>query len=243
MSLEPNIVPAPHPAAKRGVKTPEGKAISRLNARKHGIFATALTAEDADELHTIQDRLEDELRPVGILEEILVEKIALTYLQLQRCARAEAQYHLDVWGPDDPDPASAEHPPQEGRAVLCRRANMEKMINLFMRYDTCLTNRFLKLVRELERTQSARRAGPREEPDLPSVGVRRAPPPQPAGVRGEGPCRSPQMTTTGLTPPLPARPCLSASVPPNDNHGSDPMGRPENAKTNSAPPGGGASSE
>ena len=228
MSLEQNTVPVPHPAGKRGVKTPEGKAISRLNARKHGIFASALTPEDADELHTIQDRLGDELRPVGIVEEILVEKLALTYLQLQRCARAEAQYHLDVWGPDAPDPASPEASPQEGRAVLCRRANMEKMINLFMRYDTCLTNRFLKLIRELERTQAARRDGPREDPYVPPVAVQRAPAPPPAGVRGEGPSRSIQR-----------EPATGRGM--------------ENAKTNSLPPipppkpgvapGGGASSE
>jgi hypothetical protein len=30
---------------KGGVKTEEGKAIPRLNARKHGIFASALTSD------------------------------------------------------------------------------------------------------------------------------------------------------------------------------------------------------
>ena len=63
-----------------GVKTPEGKAISCKNARKHGIFAVALTDNDAEELRDIQARLMAELRPAGLVEEMLIEKLALTYL-------------------------------------------------------------------------------------------------------------------------------------------------------------------
>ena len=36
-----------------GPKTAAGKAVARLNARKHGIFASALTDEDAEELDGI----------------------------------------------------------------------------------------------------------------------------------------------------------------------------------------------
>ena len=53
---------------KGGVKTPEGKAVSRLNARKHGIFASALTPEDAKELHGTNDQLAAEIQPVGPVE-------------------------------------------------------------------------------------------------------------------------------------------------------------------------------
>ena len=63
------------------VKTPEGKAISRLNARKHRIFASALTEYDDEELHGIEGQLAAQLKPEGIIEEILVEKLAVTYLR------------------------------------------------------------------------------------------------------------------------------------------------------------------
>ena len=43
--------------ANGGVKTPQGKAVSRVNARKHGTFASALTPEDAEELHGVNDQL------------------------------------------------------------------------------------------------------------------------------------------------------------------------------------------
>jgi hypothetical protein len=82
---------------KGGVKTEEGKLISRLNARKHGIFASALTTEDSEDLYGIEDELIASLRPVGRVEEMLVEKLALTYLRMQRCARAKAEYHVQTW--------------------------------------------------------------------------------------------------------------------------------------------------
>ena len=63
---------------KGGVRTEEGKAISRLNARKHGIFALALTEEE----------LVADLKPVGAMEEILVEKLAPTFMRMRRCARS-----------------------------------------------------------------------------------------------------------------------------------------------------------
>ena len=66
---------------KGGVKTEEGKKISRLNARKHGIFASALTEYDDEELHGIEGQLAAQLKPEGIIEEILVEKLAVTYLR------------------------------------------------------------------------------------------------------------------------------------------------------------------
>ena len=80
-----------------GPKTAAGKAVSRLNARKHGIFASALTVEDAAELKGLHEELAAGLAPVGAVEEMLVEKLAQTYLRLQRCSRAEAEWHLMVW--------------------------------------------------------------------------------------------------------------------------------------------------
>ena len=94
MATEAQVAANRKNAKSAGVRTPEGKAVSRLNARKHGIFASALTPEDAAELGLIEERLAGDLRPVGAVEEILVETLAMTYLRLQRCARAEAEYHV-----------------------------------------------------------------------------------------------------------------------------------------------------
>jgi hypothetical protein len=135
-----------------GPKTPEGKAVSRLNARKHGIFASALTPLDHEELRGVHDRCRAELRPVGFLEEAVVEKIALMYLRLQRCARAEAEYHVLTW---------TAHPSQENLlladpASLFDRGHFETTVTLVQRYDTTLTNQFLKLIHELQALQDRR---------------------------------------------------------------------------------------
>jgi len=52
---------------------------------------------DRKELHGLYDELADSIRPQGRIEEMLVEKLAHTYLRLQRCARAEAEHHIRTW--------------------------------------------------------------------------------------------------------------------------------------------------
>ena len=147
---------------KGGVKTEEGKAISRLNARKHGIFASALTTEDSEDLYGIEDELIASLRPVGPLEEMLVEKIALTYLRMQRCARAEAEFHVHTW--EEPNKFMEndrweELQEKRGcklRAVPFSEEVFEHMVKLIDLYDARLTNQFLKLIHEIERLQRLR---------------------------------------------------------------------------------------
>jgi hypothetical protein len=52
-------------ARKGGPKTQAGKAVSRLNARKYGIFLSVLTEADRQELRDIQRRLVEAIRPGG----------------------------------------------------------------------------------------------------------------------------------------------------------------------------------
>lgn len=135
-------------AKKGGPKTPEGKAVSRMNARKHGIFAVVRTEEDREELRAIRKQFSESLQPEGSLEEGLVERLAYTCLRLKRCARAEAESHARAWKPDGPDPGAA-----------AREFDMEEFketVRLFGRYDRTLTNRFCSLLQQLERVQTER---------------------------------------------------------------------------------------
>jgi hypothetical protein len=144
-----------------GPRTEEGKAASRLNARKHGIFAAALTEKDHEELRGIHQRMVESLRPEGALEEVVVEKIALTCLRLQRCARAEAEYYGKVWEelprlqPGSPRRRKGEPPPPPPPppppAYRFHPEAFERLISVTGRYDTTLTNQLLKLIGELRR--------------------------------------------------------------------------------------------
>ncbi len=148
---------------KGGVKTEEGKAVSRLNARKHSIFVTALTPEDSEEICGYEDELVASLRPVGRLEEMLVEKIALTWLRIQRCARAEAEYHSQTWEePNEKWEWDAWHRLQTRRergmrAVAFKSEVFERTVKLIDLYDNRLTNQLLKLMHEIERMQLLRK--------------------------------------------------------------------------------------
>jgi hypothetical protein len=76
-----------------GPRTPRGKAHSRRNAFKHGLFIRDLDelqdGEDPREFRECHKRLRDELQPVGPCEEIEVEYIAICWLRLQRLWRYE----------------------------------------------------------------------------------------------------------------------------------------------------------
>ena len=67
------------------------KAVAR-NAMKHAICAAqpVLAEEDPWVYQTLLDNLVSELRPVGVLETALVERIGLTLWRQQRLVRAEA---------------------------------------------------------------------------------------------------------------------------------------------------------
>jgi hypothetical protein len=146
-------------ARKGGPKTPEGMAVSCLNARKHGVFASALTDQDEEELAGIHDELFAWIKPVGPVEGILVEKLAHTYLRMQRCARAEAEYHISTW-----EPSAEAHRVgwylqrrDEGQhASWFTPLRFEEAVSLLSRYDTALTNQLIKLLHEIERLQRLR---------------------------------------------------------------------------------------
>lgn len=82
-------------AQKGGVKTPEGKAIVKYNALKHGLLAKEVVittgdgAESQEEFNTLLEDLKAQLNPMGTLEEMLVEKVSVAYWRLRRVYRYE----------------------------------------------------------------------------------------------------------------------------------------------------------
>jgi hypothetical protein len=79
-----------------GPKTPGGKAISRLNALKHGILARQVVVqgykitESSREFKNLHREFYQHLTPVGPLEEMLVDQIIVTVWRLRRARTAES---------------------------------------------------------------------------------------------------------------------------------------------------------
>jgi hypothetical protein len=78
-----------------GPVSPDGKAVVARNAIKHGIFAKDLVIaagdgrEDQLEYDELLDGLKSDLVPMGPMEMLLVEKIAVNYWRLRRLVRYE----------------------------------------------------------------------------------------------------------------------------------------------------------
>ena len=74
-----------------GPKTPEGKAVVRHNAMRHGLLArdVVLPEEDLDAFEDLRSRVRADLTPVGPIEELLADRVVSIMWRLGRSERAE----------------------------------------------------------------------------------------------------------------------------------------------------------
>lgn len=75
-----------------GPKTEVGKATVSKNAIKHGLLSeeTRLPWEEEEELDDLRKKLADTLRPVGALEEIVVDRMISLTWRIKRASRIES---------------------------------------------------------------------------------------------------------------------------------------------------------
>jgi len=74
-----------------GVKTEEGKEISKYNALKHGLLSKEVLLEKEDEQNLVElgKRLRNELKPAGELEVLLADRIVANFWRLRRALEVE----------------------------------------------------------------------------------------------------------------------------------------------------------
>jgi len=133
---------------KGGVKTEDGKAVSKYNALKHGILSKQILfeGEDENELLELEKRLRSELSPASELELLMVDKIASNIWRLKRALSFEKD---DVIFTSD-----------FGGTV-----GLKSDADRFFRYETMLERSIYKALHELERMQ-ARRNGEKVPPPI-----------------------------------------------------------------------------
>lgn len=75
-----------------GPKTLAGKRSVSQNARQHGILSTHLFLENEsrEEFSFLLETLQQELAPVGLLENTLVERVAVSIWRQRRLVRSES---------------------------------------------------------------------------------------------------------------------------------------------------------
>jgi hypothetical protein len=79
-----------------GPKTPQGLAVSKMNAVTHGIWSKEVLVrglnikESRSELEALFEEFRESLNPVGPVEAMLVDQIVTTQWRLRRVLRAES---------------------------------------------------------------------------------------------------------------------------------------------------------
>jgi hypothetical protein len=101
MSTSPQTLPAtdttPSENTRGGPRTPEGRAISSLNATTFGRYATRdfVRPSEESDYRDLAESLRDELAPVGLLENNLVDEIRRAMWRLGRCGEVEQSFVTD----------------------------------------------------------------------------------------------------------------------------------------------------
>jgi hypothetical protein len=145
-----------HNALKGGVKTDEGKAVVRFNARKHGILANLVAEYENDFYQSYLDQLFDEFQPESIIENILVERIALHYLKLFRLTKAETEFMQSCLHPANLLSNSLLSLTDRDCIPTIRQQHVQQLIEIYGRYETATENRLYRAVRELKEYRHSR---------------------------------------------------------------------------------------
>ena len=147
-----------------GVKTDEGKEVSKYNALKHGILKETVSDYEQSFSKDVMDRLNSQFQPLGVLEKILVDRIAVYYVRLFRGAKAENEYMQSILNPRQisvqdlmPQISFTETTViNEGYTPTINHEVVDRLSTTFLRYEIALENRMYKAIHELQRMQAIR---------------------------------------------------------------------------------------
>jgi hypothetical protein len=161
-----------------GPKTATGKKRVSRNAVRHGFFSKFLLIQHRDGKES-QDEYDDfyadvrkHFQPIGWLEELWVEKIAVWSWRLRRLIRCESgqidralaghSYELQQSKADDlaePEPAPSSNPEMDAMTdhlFLPEKEELDKLL----RYEAMINRQLNHAIAELERLQARRNGGP-----------------------------------------------------------------------------------
>lgn len=129
-----------------GPRTPEGRAISRQNAVRHGVLSQNVTApyENARQYYDLLEALWDELDPHGEREAILVERLAILFWRERRLIQSEREA-LEIQSGSALDPFGGGH----------RSLSLGQQL-LIGRYQTMLTNQISSTLSQIEKLENSR---------------------------------------------------------------------------------------
>jgi hypothetical protein len=163
MASEKQVV-ANRANAKRstGPRTEPGKALSRMNACKHGLTARDIVIRDEDpqEFESLRTALREEWQPRAGMESVLVDRLAGQIWRLRRAPVYEAalmKAHCAAVAASENFPGQLEYQPEHyiGEALM-RDARRSDTLGKLSRYEAVLMNGCAKTLQLLIALQSRR---------------------------------------------------------------------------------------
>jgi hypothetical protein len=133
-----------------GVKTEEGKEISKYNAVKHGLLSSRvlIDGEDEEKFIGFAKKLRDELNPNGEMEEFLVDRVISGVWRLRRIL--EIEKNSMEWGKKKRE-LSLEDEEQIKREGYMRM--IYENTDLLLRYENMLEKGIFKALEQLKRAR------------------------------------------------------------------------------------------
>ena len=142
-----------------GPRTGRGKAASSRNARKHGLRSkdVLIPGESPEEFEYLLQELAGDLRPVGAVEEGLVELITSSMWRLRRARRIETSIYMFRYSQLYPDgEGSQEAHVTEEKALGFEYVGAAGNIETLLRYETTIQRSMFRALGRLKDMQSAR---------------------------------------------------------------------------------------
>jgi len=117
-----------------GVKTEEGKVVSKYNALKHGLLSEKVLVkkESQAELEELGKRVRADLQPKSAIEILLADRIIANFWRLRRAMGLEKE------------------------SVMSDYEGLKDDADIFFRYEAMLERGIYKALHELQRIQAAR---------------------------------------------------------------------------------------
>ena len=139
-------------AIKGGVKTDQGKAVSSKNALTHGVLAQQVLVGEQDHYSGLVAMLMEDYEPRTVIQKVLVERMALIVVQLNRLNWASNEFWQSCLEPElrGPDPLAAFGVGKlisPGYEPKISPDKIEHLLSLYHRYQTRLENQLIKMDR------------------------------------------------------------------------------------------------
>jgi len=164
-SREPTVTSPARIAANRrnsrfstGPRSLEGKAVSSVNAVRHGILSRQplLADEDPAEYELLNRRLVEAYSPVGAAEELHLDEVVGLAWRLRRAQRVEVA--LFSIGMPRAVAQALLQAGEDDASIGAAFSSQASAFGLLSRYETSLVSRLHRALAHLERLQSEREA-------------------------------------------------------------------------------------